>query len=154
MKRSSGNSQRRLTYLEKLKAGRVYVIICRKNGKTWVGKEGPKGNRPSQHYYALRQGRHPTQRMQDDWNRYGAEQFVFAYVLRIGERRIDASAEDDCIELLRAHEPKYGYNRMLRGEWTAEARRDEAERRRKNKWKPPEPDEDKESDSIPDDVET
>lgn len=113
--------------------GRVYAILCLKNGRLLVGREGERGNRVRDHFNALRRNGHLTPKLQADWNRYGADAFMAAYIVRLGMSPVDASHEDDCIERLRSHVPRRGYNRMLRGRWTDEARRDEAARRRRRK---------------------
>jgi hypothetical protein len=54
----------------------IYALICRVNGKGYVGStKGKTAKRFREHRCLLNQGAHKTRALQEDWQIYGPEQF-------------------------------------------------------------------------------
>jgi hypothetical protein len=89
----------------------VYLLICQSNGKAYCGK-GNFYNREANHYCYLRKGSHKIKALQEDFNKYGEDDFLFLPVYFAGEES-DTSAlvEKVLTNVLRLRDPKNGYNR-------------------------------------------
>lgn len=59
----------------------IYKIFCRPNGKVYIGSSVRLAKRIRNHKSDLRQGKHPNQRLQRAWNKYGKDNFVFEVLL-------------------------------------------------------------------------
>jgi group I intron endonuclease len=58
----------------------IYQIHCQRNGRRYVGKSENIPRRWQQHRRELDSGRHCCDRLQADWNHYGARAFAFSVV--------------------------------------------------------------------------
>ena len=86
-----------------------YIIGCKVNDKMYVGATRNPSSRYSSHISKLRKNKHSNKSLQNDFNRFGEENFVF--------RVIDASTdgwrgrkEKEWMEKLKTYDPNYGYN--------------------------------------------
>jgi group I intron endonuclease len=59
-----------------MKSG-IYHIICKSTGKRYVGRTVNFTKRFGQHKSALRNNKHGNEHLQNAWNKYGEENFVF-----------------------------------------------------------------------------
>lgn len=65
-----------------LEAG-VYRIVCRENGKTFLGSAKNLRGPLNRHRFMLSTGMHPIRALQEDFARYGADAFTFEVVARV-----------------------------------------------------------------------
>ena len=89
----------------------VYTLTCLKNGKRYVGSTVKPQIRKKQHFNNLKAHRHCNKRLQQDFDKYGIENFVFEIIC---ENRfhlsIQGSEEKKYIGLLKTYDERYGYN--------------------------------------------
>lgn len=57
----------------------IYKIVCRANGKIYIGQTKNMGNRKEQHWSALMRNHHKNKYLQADWNKYKGS-FAFEIV--------------------------------------------------------------------------
>lgn len=67
----------------------VYKIKCKENGKCYVGSSKRLHNRELEHFNALRNQKHHSKILQNAFNKYGEEQFVFE-VIEYCEKDLEA----------------------------------------------------------------
>lgn len=60
----------------------VYTITNTVNGKVYVGSSTNLTTRNSQQVYLLRRNKHTNQPLQDDFNQYGEENFIYEIIER------------------------------------------------------------------------
>lgn len=60
----------------------IYKIICVCNGRFYIGSSGNLRKRFTAHRAALRQNKHKALRMQNSWNKYGEDAFLFEVLER------------------------------------------------------------------------
>lgn len=63
--------------------GGIYAIICKENGKKYIGQSKNAKNRIENHKSNLRCGRHINKEMQLDFNQYGSDKFSFDIISKI-----------------------------------------------------------------------
>lgn len=86
----------------------IYKIINTINGKFYVGSSIDTRKRFKQHKYGLKAGTHRNCHLQNAWNKYGPDAFVFKVIQHVFE---DESLEDIENEWLQKHVGKdYCYN--------------------------------------------
>lgn len=71
----------------------IYKIECLANGKTYIGSSIMLTHRLKNHVYMLNKQKHRNGRLQNAWNKYGAEAFVFEVVFNCAKdqmREIEA----------------------------------------------------------------
>lgn len=66
----------------------IYKILCIPNGKVYIGSSVRLAKRIRNHKSDLRQGKHPNQRLQRAWNKYGKENFVFEVLLNCDKESV------------------------------------------------------------------
>jgi group I intron endonuclease len=59
----------------------IYSICCSHNGKRYIGSSVSVQNRKRTHFRELNKGIHSISKMQNDWNKYGKESFIFQPLL-------------------------------------------------------------------------
>ena len=67
-------------WFEACKQSGCYSITCTETGRIYYGSTSHLYRRKKQHMNSLAAGTHPVETMQADYNRYGAESFVFEVV--------------------------------------------------------------------------
>lgn len=77
----------------------VYSISNLATGQIYYGSSVDIERRYKAHCYLLNTGKHPNQKLQRSWSKYGSEQFVFAVVKLVEEERL-IECEQDHIDLL------------------------------------------------------
>lgn len=85
----------------------IYMIKCLSNGKKYIGKATDLLSRERQHFSKLSVGNHPCMEMQNDYNQYGNENFVFEVLEQCSEDKLN-HLEDYYI--LSNHTIENGYN--------------------------------------------
>lgn len=81
------------------KSSGVYSITNLITGQIYYGSSVDIERRYKAHFYLLRIGKHPNQKLQRSWNKYGAEQFVFG-VVKLVEEEMLIECEQEHIDLL------------------------------------------------------
>lgn len=85
----------------------IYKITCKANNKKYIGKATDLELRKQQHFSKLRIGNHPNMKLQDDFNKYGIDNFVFEILEECPEDKLD-HLED--YYMLSNHSINHGYN--------------------------------------------
>lgn len=94
----------------------IYQIRCRLDGKIYVGSAVNIRRRWRGHRYQLREGCHHSPRLQNAWNKYGADAFSFE-VLRLVEGRDHLiQVEQEHLDRLQPWRREVGYNIYTRAE--------------------------------------
>ena len=106
---SKRNDMNRISLLAGIRISYFYIIGCMRNDKIYVGVTYNPKSRYLSHICALRGNRHINKDLQEDFNRYGEDSFVF--------KVIDASTcgrryekEKRLMEALKTYDPEHGYN--------------------------------------------
>lgn len=55
----------------------IYKITCKENNRVYIGRSIDIDNRLKNHKYSLRAGRHTNKKLQDDFNKFGEDAFLF-----------------------------------------------------------------------------
>lgn len=63
-----------------VKINGIYTITCIENGKVYVGRSSNIKARWKRHEYALRDGNHWNQELQNNYNEYGKEAFIYTLI--------------------------------------------------------------------------
>jgi group I intron endonuclease len=87
----------------------VYKIENTVNHKVYIGSTRSLTARKNEHWSQLRRQCHPNQHLQNSWNKYGEENFVFSVVENTGVLEM-LDAEKKWIDSLKATDRMFGYN--------------------------------------------
>jgi group I intron endonuclease len=87
----------------------VYAIINTINDKRYIGQSIDIDVRWMNHKSALKHNRHSNEHLQNAWNTYGSENFIFEILEICAADQID-SIEQKYIKLFDCMNPDYGYN--------------------------------------------
>ena len=87
----------------------IYRIICRKNGKVYIGQSQDLGRRKIEHWTALLKNKHPNIRLQRDFNNFGVS-FAFE-VVEVCPVPLLNERELFWIKEYNATNPAFGYNK-------------------------------------------
>lgn len=88
----------------------IYYIDNEKNWKGYVGcSKNSLSHRWGQHKYLLRQGVHPNSQLQEDWNKYGENNFR-AFLLETCSEEDMLAREKYHINRLKTNIGEIGYN--------------------------------------------
>lgn len=88
----------------------VYQIRNLTNDKVYVGSTLNYTRRRNNHKMRLRLNKHHSQHLQNAWNRYGQENFVFEILEEIKEQNELLAAEEKWFKRTKCIERKFGYN--------------------------------------------
>ena len=91
-----------------MKSG-IYKIICRANGKFYVGSTNDLVVRWQTHRARLRGGKHENAHLQNAWNKYGESTFGYEVVEYVPENKL-FDIEQGYLDRLGAYERKIGFN--------------------------------------------
>lgn len=78
----------------------IYQIVCKKNGRVYIGSAVNLDKRWRQHFQQLQEGRHPNCHLQRAWSKYGRESFFFRVVEHVSDSRCLISREQFFIDAL------------------------------------------------------
>lgn len=81
------------------KSSGIYSITNQATGQVYYGSSVDLERRYKAHCYLLRIEKHPNQKLQRSWNKYGAEQFTFAVVKLVEEKEKLIECEQNHIDL-------------------------------------------------------
>lgn len=91
----------------------VYMITNSVTGRKYIGSSHNVEYRMHTHLLLLRRGKHSVEDMQEDFDRYGEESFVFFPLFEKANKGKDyekSDLEHFLKDVLRTHDRKYGYN--------------------------------------------
>jgi group I intron endonuclease len=88
----------------------IYAIRHRETGKLYIGSSLDVGGRWKWHLRDLRAGRHHSPRLQNAWNKHGAEAFDFILVERVEDKAMLVPAEQFWMDFFEASDQGRGYN--------------------------------------------
>ncbi len=98
----------------KKKSG-IYKITCLSNNRIYVGSSKNITSRYEQHWYGLRGNKHKSCHLQNAWNKYGEDSFIFEIIeLCPEETRIER--EQYHMDNLRSYDKEVGFNICLRAD--------------------------------------
>ena len=93
----------------------IYMIRNIVNGKMYIGQAiDIECDRWKQHRAYLKGGYHTNKHLQNDWNKYGEENFEFSILLECEESQLNTYEEYYIFELM-TYNPKVGYNKTYGG---------------------------------------
>lgn len=84
----------------------IYKITCAKNGKSYIGRTVSPYSRIKAHYSELLHNRHKNERLQNDFNKYGADSFYFEVL----DKTKNPKDESLYQAIYKTYSKKYGYN--------------------------------------------
>ncbi len=87
----------------------IYKITCKANGRIYVGSAVKLSNRWRQHRDALIRGDHDNARLQNSWNKYGADAFEWEVIEHV-EPKLLIEREKHFMALLNAFDSELGFN--------------------------------------------
>lgn len=87
----------------------IYAIRCKENGKLYIGRTTRLEERIKIHFTELRNGRHKIKTLQDDFKKYGAENFE-VYVLEENIPYSERMKEYEYMRKYNSFDEKFGYN--------------------------------------------
>lgn len=114
LKRTSRNERRYYYNNVDENFGYVYEIKNVVNNKRYIGATKNIRFRFRQHKTSLNSGEHHSKTLQDDFNKYGLENFIFKVLAKVPEEDLDFM-EKYFIECFDVMNPKYGYNKNSGG---------------------------------------
>lgn len=98
----------------------IYKIVNRKNNKMYIGYASISlGDRRDSHFACLRNGYHFNKDLQDDFNKYGEENFSFEVVEVIDSDDIEVFKEKEKYYIKQYNAVEDGYNMSAGGDSTA-----------------------------------
>lgn len=87
----------------------IYMILCVENNKKYIGQSMDIITRWRQHRYTMKQGKGCNPHLQNAWNKYGQDKFVFHIIEECSQEELN-SREKYFIEHYQAMSPDSGYN--------------------------------------------
>jgi len=120
----------------------VYYIKCIENNKLYIGSSNTSIKRRfNEHRYALRKNKHANKHLQNAWNKYGEEKFIFDIIEACKSNQEVLNKEAHYICILGTTERSIGFNKTKNTEnptlgtkWSEETRKKRAEAFKKVKW--------------------
>lgn len=94
----------------------IYMIKNKINGKIYIGQSLDIERRKKQHFYSLSSNNHPNFHLQNSYNKYGPDNFVFKTIKRNIPKSQLNSLEQRYIKVFKSSNPKFGYNLTNGGE--------------------------------------
>lgn len=96
-------------------ASGVYQILCIPTSKVYIGSATDLRERWFAHRNRLRRSIHVNKYLQQAWNKYGEEQFIFS-VLELVSVSVLRKVEQQWIDVNQAQDRKYGFNSFPRAD--------------------------------------
>lgn len=98
----------------------IYKIVNTKNSKVYIGYASISlGDRRDSHFACLRNGYHFNKKLQEDFDKYGEENFSFEVVEVIEDKDIDTFKEKEKFYIEKYNSIEEGYNITAGGDSTA-----------------------------------
>jgi group I intron endonuclease len=92
------------------KCGGIYTITHIETGMKYIGSTCMFGERLNEHRRCLRQNKHHSSRLQNYWNKYGEDGFIFEVLEVIEGRDRLLEEEEKWIRMEKSFDRKYGFN--------------------------------------------
>ena len=92
----------------------IYAIENKTNHKMYIGGATYPSQRWSEHKSALRLNRHRNQPLQDDWNKYGEDNFLFVIIERVEKEYLSAREDYHIRQIRNTYNILSGYAGRLR----------------------------------------
>lgn len=93
------------------KVSGIYVLENKVDGKKYIGSSNDIARRKKEHYYDLRHSQHINPHLQNAWNKYGEENFMFKLIdYPINNETLLLEREDSWMIKYNSLNKKYGYN--------------------------------------------
>lgn len=87
----------------------IYRIVCSVNQKLYIGSTKDLRKRRQEHFNNLRKSKHPNQLLQNAWNKYGEQAFIFE-VLELVLAPFLLEREQYWLDNLKPFAPREGFN--------------------------------------------
>ena len=94
----------------------IYMIENQVNGKTYIGQTSDLERRKKEHLNKLKNKTHHNLHLQNSFNKYGEDNFVFKTIKRNIPKSQLNSLEQRYIKVFKSSNPKFGYNLTNGGE--------------------------------------
>lgn len=88
----------------------IYIIINLINGKKYIGSTSNFSRRVNEHRSMLRNNKHPSNYLQNSWNKYGEENFKFIILRKVSFEENLINIEQLYLDKYKVYLKKYGYN--------------------------------------------
>lgn len=88
----------------------VYQIVCNVDGKIYVGSSKRLSLRKKSHWSALRMGKHGNSHLQNAWNKYGENNFIFDVLELVEDYGKLKEREQIWLDSLNSYDDTVGYN--------------------------------------------
>lgn len=119
--------------------GAVYCVLNVVTGQRYVGSTKRVRRRWTEHINALKRGKHANEHLQNSWNKYGEDSFIF-YVLEYGDECSLFDIETRFIQEFKTYDRSLGYNKTTEARISARSITDETRKKMsdaKRGWSPP-----------------
>ncbi len=93
-----------------IKSG-IYKITCLSNGKIYIGSAFNLSNRMSTHKYTLKNNKHKNKHLQNAWNVYGEESFLFETLEIVENKKLIIEREQFYLDLYKPYDRSIGFNK-------------------------------------------
>ena len=80
--------------------GGIYCITCLENNKSYIGSSYDIYGRWGEHKTDLKYNRHHSEKLQNSWNKYGKESFIFSIIECVLDRNILGEVEQKWLDQL------------------------------------------------------
>ncbi len=88
----------------------IYQIRCLVNGKVYIGSAVNIQERWKNHRSVLKRRMHHSSYLQNSWNKYGADQFVFEVLQLVAEKTDLIHIEQEWLDRVRPFDQTVGFN--------------------------------------------
>ena len=93
-----------------IKSG-IYKITCLANCKIYIGSAFCLSNRMSTHKYTLKNNKHKNKHLQNAWNVYGEESFLFETLEIVENKKLIIEREQFYLDLYKPYNRNFGFNK-------------------------------------------
>lgn len=87
----------------------IYCIRCKVNNKAYIGSSTDIKNRWTNHKSSLKAGKHNNKQLQEDYNKYGADSFLYSILINCKPQML-LKYENMYILLFNTKDGSTGYN--------------------------------------------
>lgn len=93
----------------------IYKITNITNNKVYIGASNDLLRRKWQHFTSLKSGKHKNKYLQNSYNKYGCENFVFE-ILEVCDISLLSKREHYWANFYKANDSNFGYNKVITSE--------------------------------------
>ena len=91
----------------------IYKIVNTQNGKLYIGSAININRRWNEHKSELRGNKHHSPRLQNSYNKYGEENFIFEIIEEIEDKEKLIEREQYWLDYYKSYDKKRGFNICL-----------------------------------------